>query len=90
MGFAGSGESSGVDRLVPVLRRMEETGADWIVTPCPSCFLQLEGAQRAAALPRPLPVLHVAEMFARAFGAADEDLGLRHHRVPFAKEGVAV
>jgi heterodisulfide reductase subunit B len=91
MGFAGSGEWAGADRLSPILRKMEESGAEWIVTPCPSCFLQLEGAQRAAALPRPLPVLHVAEMFARAFGADDAALGMRYHRVQFAaREGVSV
>jgi heterodisulfide reductase subunit B len=90
MGFSGTGDSTGLDRLAPILRRMEETGAEWIVTPCPSCFLQLEGAQRAAALARPLPVLHVSEMFARAFGADDGTLGIKFHRVPFAREGVPV
>ncbi len=90
MGFAGSSDTAGLDRLGPILRKVADSGARWIVTPCPSCFLQLEGGQRTAGLVRPIPVLHVAEMFARAFGMADEDLGLRFHRVPFAKEGVMV
>jgi heterodisulfide reductase subunit B len=90
MGFSAPAEGAVQDRLSGILRAMAASGAASVVTPCPSCFLQLEGGQRAAALDRPLPVLHVAEMFARAFGMPDEDLGLRFHRVPFAKEGVVV
>jgi heterodisulfide reductase subunit B len=90
MGFTGAGDGAGADRMTPILKRIEASGAEVVVTPCPSCFMQIEGAEKAAGLARPIPVLHVAEMFARAFGAADADLGLRFHRVPFAREGVAV
>lgn len=90
MGFAGSSPEAGAERLGGILRKMGGSGAAWAVTPCPSCFLQLEGGQKAAGLPRPLPILHVAEMFARAFGMEEREMGLGHHRVPFAKEGVAV
>jgi heterodisulfide reductase subunit B len=90
IGFTSGGDAAGPGRLAPLLRGMADRGAEWIVTPCPSCFLQIEGAQRLAGLDAPLPVLHVSEMFARAFGMPDDELGLKHHRVPFPKEGVMV
>ena len=90
MGFGASGGDASMERMAPLLRRMEQAGAKWIVTPCPSCFLQIEGAQKLAGLARPLPVLHVAEMFARAMGMEGKESGLRFHRVPFAAEGAMV
>jgi heterodisulfide reductase subunit B2 len=90
MGFGGTSPEAAAGRLAPVLRGMEASGAAFAVTPCPSCFLQLEGSQRQAGLRAPVPVLHVAEMFARAMGMEESEMGLRYHRVPFAGAGVPV
>ncbi|MHC4547627.1 MAG: CoB--CoM heterodisulfide reductase iron-sulfur subunit B family protein [Planctomycetota bacterium] len=88
MGFVPSGEKVGAESLAPVLEAVVASGASWIVTPCPSCFLQLETAQRLAKVARPLPVLHVAELFALALGLGGEEIGLKFHRVPFPKTAV--
>jgi heterodisulfide reductase subunit B len=90
MGFTGTAPEAAAERMGPILRAMEAAGASVVVTPCPSCFLQIEGAQRVAGLTRPLPVLHVAEMYARAFGMEEKEMGLRYHRIKFAEEGVMV
>ncbi|MCK6480528.1 MAG: CoB--CoM heterodisulfide reductase iron-sulfur subunit B family protein [Planctomycetaceae bacterium] len=90
MGFTGTAPESAAERMGPILRAMESAGASFVVTPCPSCFLQIEGAQRTAGLAFPLPVLHVAEMYARAFGMDGKEMGLGYHRVRFAEEGVTV
>jgi len=90
MGFTGTAPEAAAGRMGPVLRSMEAAGASVVVTPCPSCFLQIEGSQRAAGLSRPLPVLHVAEMYARAMGMEEGEMGLRYHRVRFAEEGLMV
>jgi heterodisulfide reductase subunit B len=82
IGFLPTGDKVGAERLEPILEAMERAGAEWIVTPCPTCFQQLETAQRMAkGLTRPLPVLHIAELFAIALGQTEEKLGLKHHRV---------
>ena len=90
MGFTGTAPEAAAERMGPILRGMEAAGATVVVTPCPSCFLQIEGSERSAGLARPLPVLHVAEMYARAFGMDEKEMGLRYHRIRFAEQGVTV
>lgn len=61
-------------------------GATHIVTPCPTCYVQMDMGQKEvldrAGLDAPLPVLFVTEMLALAFGHDPEALGLRYHRSP--------
>jgi heterodisulfide reductase subunit B len=90
MGFAAAGPNAGAEALRSILERMAEAGTSWIVTPCPSCFTQLESGQRQNKDLRPMPVLHVAELCALAFGRDEETLGLKHHRVPFQEKPAKV
>lgn len=61
-------------------------GATHFVTPCPTCYVQMDMGQKdvmdKVGLGSPLPVLFVTEMLALAFGHEPEELGLRFHRVP--------
>ena len=61
-------------------------GATHIVTPCPTCYVQMDMGQKDVVgkmgIPVPLPVLFVSEMLALAFGHTPEELGFRYHRVP--------
>ncbi|MCJ2539721.1 MAG: CoB--CoM heterodisulfide reductase iron-sulfur subunit B family protein [Candidatus Thermoplasmatota archaeon] len=61
-------------------------GATHIVTPCPTCYVQMDMGQKDVVgkigIPAPLPVLFVSEMMALAFGHSPEELGFRYHRVP--------
>jgi len=90
MGFAASGPSAGAEALDSILQRMAAADTSWIVTPCPSCFTQLESGQRQNKDLRPMPVLHVAELCALAFGKDGDALGLKHHRVPFQEKTAKV
>jgi heterodisulfide reductase subunit B2 len=72
--------------LSSLIKAISDAGATHIVTPCPTCFVQLDMGQKdvlaAAGIPRPLPVLFVTEMLALAFGHDPSELGLKYHRVP--------
>jgi heterodisulfide reductase subunit B len=72
--------------LSQLLGAIGASGATHIVTPCPTCFVQMDMEQKdvlgRAGLDKPIPVLFVTEMLALAFGHAPEELGLRYHRVP--------
>ncbi len=61
-------------------------GATHIVTPCPTCYVQMDMGQKEVAekvgLKAPIPVLFISEMLALAFGHDPGELGLRYHRVP--------
>jgi len=61
-------------------------GATHFVTPCPTCYVQMDMGQKEvlgrAGVDAPLPVLFVTEMLALAFGHSPEELGLRYHRAP--------
>ena len=50
-------------------------GANCVLTPCPFCFVQYDLRQRQG-----LPVLHLAELMALAFGASPDKIGLKYHR----------
>ena len=63
----------------------KEHGADVMVTPCPLCHLNLDGQQAEAAqvlgTPLGVPVLHLPQLIALAFGHSPVDVGLSHHVV---------
>ncbi len=63
----------------------KEQGADVMVTPCPLCHLNLDGqqAEAAQALGTPLgvPILHLPQLIALAFGHDPTEVGLGHHVV---------
>lgn len=68
-----------------ILEDATKAGADAIVTPCPLCHLNLDVKQRAIAKRENkdfnIPVLHLPEMLALAFGYSPEEIGLNHHVV---------
>jgi heterodisulfide reductase subunit B len=66
--------SSGI--LEDVTRKYRASGANCILTPCPFCFSQFDLRQKEG-----VPVLHLSEMLALAFGASPELIGLRYHRI---------
>jgi heterodisulfide reductase subunit B len=66
--------SSGI--LEDVTRHYRACGANVILTPCPFCFSQFDLRQKEG-----VPVLHLSEMLALAFGASPEHIGLRYHRI---------
>ena len=72
--------------LADLMRSIAAAGATHIVTPCPTCFVQIDMGQKdvleRAGLAKPIPVLFVTEMLALAFGHGPGELGLKYHRVP--------
>ncbi|WP_024790422.1 CoB--CoM heterodisulfide reductase iron-sulfur subunit B family protein [Lebetimonas sp. JH292] len=66
-----------------ILEDATNAGAEAIVTPCPLCHLNLDVKQRAIAKRENkdfnIPVLHLPEMLALAFGYSAEEIGLNHH-----------
>jgi succinate dehydrogenase / fumarate reductase cytochrome b subunit len=68
-----------------ILEDATNAGAEAIVTPCPLCHLNLDVKQRAIAKRENkdfnIPVLHLPEMLALAFGYSAEEIGLNHHVV---------
>jgi len=68
------GVSSGI--LEDVCSSYRRSGANCILTPCPFCFSQFDLRQKEG-----LPVLHLSELLALAFGATPEEIGLRYHRI---------
>ena len=61
-------------------------GATHFVTPCPTCYVQMDMGQKEVlegiGLDAALPVMFVTEMLALAFGHDPEELGLKYHRTP--------
>ncbi|MHA1361329.1 MAG: CoB--CoM heterodisulfide reductase iron-sulfur subunit B family protein [Candidatus Freyarchaeota archaeon] len=95
-----------IDEKVPFqlardkLRHMKEAGAEALVTICPSCYLAFDVNQpRIEKLFNErfeLPVLHLPELLALAFGIGPDELALKDHMVKVSKaverfggEGVA-
>jgi heterodisulfide reductase subunit B len=75
------------DRMLgDLISAITEAGATHIVTPCPTCYIQMDMGQKEvvgkAGIKAALPVLFVSEMLALAFGHSPDDLGVRYHRVP--------
>jgi len=69
---AGGGLRSGIkDVSLDIARKKVSTihGADFIVTPCPFCHMQLEQVSN-------IPVLYYTQLLAMAMGFSDEDLGI--------------
>ena len=61
-------------------------GADAMATPCPLCHLSLDAYQNKAskavhAPPLDMPIFHLPQVVALAFGASPEELGLSRHLV---------
>ena len=63
----------------------KQEGADVMVTPCPLCHLNLDGAQPKAARQKKmqigLPIIHLPQMIGLAFGIPPKKLGLNRHIV---------
>jgi len=57
------------------LKSIKETGAKAIVTPCPFCHLQFDRGQ-VDLKGYDIPVIHLSQLLAMAFGVKDETLGL--------------
>jgi heterodisulfide reductase subunit B len=75
------------DKLLgDLLAAIDGAGATHIVTPCPTCYVQMDMGQKEVVdkvgLKAPLPVFFISEMLALAFGHSPDALGLRYHRVP--------
>lgn len=75
------------DRMLgELVQAIAGAGATHIVTPCPTCYVQMDMGQKDVVdkvrVGSPLPVLFVTEMLALAFGHDPDELGLRYHRVP--------
>ena len=68
-----------------ILEDATNAGAEAIVTPCPLCHLNLDVKQREIAKKENkefnIPVLHLPEMLALAFGYSAKEIGLNHHVV---------
>ena len=60
-----------------------DNNADFVVTPCPLCHLNLDIKQKSAGkqLGRDLdlPVLHMPQMIGLALGCTEEEIGLKYH-----------
>ncbi len=75
------------DRMLgDLISAIVKAGATHIVTPCPTCYVQIDMGQKEVldrvGISNPLPVLFVTEMLAIAFGHVPEELGLHYHRSP--------
>jgi len=68
------------------LDAMKKAGAEMIVVACPACYDQFEKAELALkdeGLEYNLPVIHLSELIALAFGFSPKEIGLDLHGVPF-------
>lgn len=65
--------SSGI--LQDVTSKYREAGANCILTPCPFCFSQFDMRQKDG-----IPVMHLSQLLAYAFGAGPEVTGWKYHR----------
>ena len=71
--------------ISPKLEAMKASGAEIILTGCPTCLYQLENSE--AAMKKlggdiDIPVMHLLEFMALGFGEKPESLGLELHRSP--------
>ena len=74
-GLSGIDDALSTKMLGSVVEGLKRTGATQILTPCPFCFVQFDLRQRE------MPVLFLSELFALAFGAEPQKIGLNYHRV---------
>jgi heterodisulfide reductase subunit B len=68
------------------IRQMEEMGANAIMVPCPTCYLQFDAGQRLLLRGDPKPirgtaVFYQAELLAVSMGASPESIGMQYHLV---------
>ncbi len=71
--------------ISPKLGAIKKSGAEIMLTGCPTCLYQLEANQ--AAMKKlggnmDMPVFHILELMALAFGHSPDSLGLELHRSP--------
>jgi len=68
------------------IRQMEEMGANAILVPCPSCYLQFDAGQRLLLRSdnkgiNGTPVFYQTELLAIAMGAKPESIGIQFHMI---------
>lgn len=68
------------------IRQMEEAGANAILVPCPTCYLQFDAGQRLLLRSdnksiHGTPVFYQTELLAIAMGAAPESIGMQFHMI---------
>ena len=68
------------------IRQMEEMGANAILVPCPSCYLQFDAGQRLLMRSdkkgiKGTPVYYQTELLAIAMGAKPAAIGLQYHMI---------
>jgi len=68
------------------IRQMKEMGANAILVPCPSCYLQFDAGQRLLLRSgdqgiHGIPVFYQTELLAIAMGAAPESIGMQFHMI---------
>lgn len=61
--------------LNELISEFAAAGANYILTPCPFCFIQFDLRQKQG-----IPVLYFSEFLALALGASPEEIGLRYHK----------
>jgi len=83
---AGGGIRLQVPKLANAITKdkydsINAAGADCIVTGCPYCLFQFDHAQKELHV-RPIPVIHISQLLAMAFGIEADRLGFEWHIVP--------
>lgn len=71
--------------IMPKVDAIARSGAEAIVTGCPTCLYQLEAnlaAAKKAGVAPDIPVFHILELMALGFGHSPDSLGLELHRSP--------
>lgn len=62
-----------------------DSGADYIVTPCPLCHVALDGYQSTALkannVQGQMPILHLSQLVGLALGYTEKELGMDRHMV---------
>jgi len=78
-------EFSLTQRLLPKLRRIEDSGAEAVILSCPACTLQFEMGQvslRPHGYEYRFPCINIMEILALSFGFSPKELHLEMHRSP--------
>ena len=66
------------------LDEIKKSGADCIVVVCPACYNQFERGQlelRRKNIRYDIPIIHLSELMALAFGFSPKEIGLDRHRI---------
>lgn len=75
-GLTGVNEEISSGILKETVDEFKMMGAEYIVTPCPFCFIQFDLRQKDG-----LPVIYLGELLALGLGASSQDIGIKHHRI---------